>query len=87
MIKTTGILVLACLVSFSMTAAALADTGDKPRLKFRSKGSVCSCTSDLGDKEIQKALEARFSRLDSIDSISGERRELDEEQRRVVNEK
>lgn len=45
-----------------LLAAALAQaaTSDPPRLKYRSRGPVCSCESGLGEEEIRKAWEARF---------------------------
>lgn len=33
---------------------------EQPRLKYRSKGPVCSCSSGLGEETIRKAWEARF---------------------------
>ncbi|MBU0622425.1 MAG: hypothetical protein KJ795_11315 [Gammaproteobacteria bacterium] len=32
------------------------------RLKYRAKGSVCSCATGLSEAEIQKAWDARFAK-------------------------
>lgn len=70
------------------TGAAALESIDKPRLKFRAKGPVCTCISNTGEKEIQAAFEARFSQHDDVSPPpAGERRTYRDEQRREVNEK
>lgn len=64
------------------TSAAALDTIDKPRLKFRAKGPVCSCNSNTGEKEIQAAFEARFSQQDDANPpLGAERRTHRDEQK------
>lgn len=59
-----------CILSLTMLllslgqAASHAADGDQPRLKYRSKGPVCSCASGLDEEAIRKAWEARFAQPD-----------------------
>mgnify|MGYP001293342738 CR=1 FL=1 len=86
-IRRTAVALLALLLAGTAGAAAL-DTIEKPRLKFRAKGPVCSCNSNLGEKEIQAALEARFSRQDDVTPPPGaDRRTNRDEQKEGGNEK
>ena len=43
-------------------AGAYAAEEKPPRLKYRSKGPVCSCASGLDEEAIRKAWEARFAK-------------------------
>jgi len=40
--------------------AAAADGAPGPRLKFRAKGPVCACTSELDEQAIARGLSARL---------------------------
>jgi hypothetical protein len=85
-IRQTAVALLALLLAGTAGAAAL-DTIEQPRLKFRAKGPVCSCNSNLGEKEIQAAFEARFSQQDDANSPPGaERRTYRDEQRKERGE-
>ena len=77
-------MVAACtLLLLAGTAGAVAlDTIEKPRLKFRAKGPVCSCNSNTGEKEIQAAFEARFSQqVDANPPPGADRRTHRDEQK------
>jgi hypothetical protein len=52
-----AIAVAALLVLAAATTAAAGDS--TPRLKYRSKGSVCSCETGLGEAEISQAMKRR----------------------------
>jgi hypothetical protein len=58
----TSVICLALAVAYAQAQAA--DPG-QPRLKYRSKGPVCSCATGTGEAEIRKAWEARFGQPDN----------------------
>lgn len=62
--KSTGVFSVIALALFLGAAGARAADTESPRLKYRAKGSVCSCASGLSEDEIRKAWEARFSQPD-----------------------
>ncbi len=52
---------LVALVVISVPGAAAAVEGASgPRLKFRAKGPVCACSSDLDEQAIARGLSARL---------------------------
>lgn len=82
-----GLAVWLALLSLVVTTGAWAlDTIDKPRLKFRAKGPVCSCISSTGDKEIQAALEARFSQKEDATPPPGEVRHVRRDEQKESGE-
>lgn len=83
-IRHSFVLLLALVL---LTVHAQAAEQGKPRLKFRGKGPVCSCTSGLGEEEIRKAWEARFAQPENIrPGTSDQRSTPSDEQRREINE-
>lgn len=81
-IRRTAVALLALLLLAGTAGAAALDTIEKPRLKFRAKGPVCSCISNTGEKEIQAAFEARFSQQDDANPPPGaDRRTYRDEQK------
>lgn len=79
---------IALLLSLMLVMAhSQAAEPEKPRLKYRGKGPVCSCTSGLGEDEIRKAWEARFGQPEIIRPETSDRRSTpSDEQRRDINE-
>jgi len=73
-IRRTMVAACALLLLAGTAGAATLDTIEKPRLKFRAKGPVCSCNSNTGEREIQAAFEARFSQQDDANLPPGEDR-------------
>lgn len=70
-------------------AVPVASAGDPPRLKYRAKGSVCSCASGLGEAEISRAM-AGLDRLGGgagPEQRSGEAKDSEQQQRREADEK
>lgn len=61
--------------------------GDSPRLKYRAKGSVCSCDSGMSEADISRAM-ARLDRLQDADPKAGEgtTKYSDSQTRREANE-
>lgn len=66
--KSLRILSLTFLALSLGSAGTQAADAEKPRLKYRAKGPVCSCASGLGEEEIRKAWEARFAQPDDARS-------------------
>lgn len=83
--SAAGLVMLALTVSVAGAAEEVA-----PRLKYRSKGPVCSCSSGLGEAEISRAMKG-LDRLQSAEpgdragttkgSEQQTRRETDEERK------
>jgi hypothetical protein len=59
--KPLHLLSLSALALMLGAAGARASDAEPPRLKYRSKGPVCSCASGLDEEAIRKAWEARFA--------------------------
>lgn len=85
-IRQTMAAMLALLLLTGMAGAAELEMIEKPRLKFRAKGPVCSCISNTGEKEIQAAFEARFSRQDDADPPSGDTRQVHRDEQKEKGE-
>ncbi|MFZ0105853.1 MAG: hypothetical protein WAK92_03225 [Thiobacillus sp.] len=88
--KTMQLTVLSFAIALALALSAAsvdAVASDKPRLKFRSKGPVCSCTSGMSEADISKAMAERFAKsegaqLDTLDA----RPETRDEQKGGVDE-
>lgn len=88
--KTMHLTVIFFVVALALVLSAAsvdAVASDKPRLKFRSKGPVCSCTSGMSEADISKAMAERFAKsegaqLDTLDA----RPETRDEQKGGVDE-
>jgi hypothetical protein len=79
-----GIVVVALLTSGTVGDVV---ASDRPKLKFKSKGPVCMCSSGTSEAEISKAMAERFgksegTRLDTLDANP----ETRDEQRGGVDE-
>ncbi len=59
-LQIAGIGVIAA--AFLATSMPVWSSEKGPRLKYRSKGSTCACSSGLGEAEISKAM-AKLDRL------------------------
>lgn len=74
LLRVVSLIALALLF---VTAARAADT-EQPRLKYRAKGPVCSCTTGLNEETIRKAWEARFpTKFDDARSTKADATEAD----------
>lgn len=88
--KTMHLTAISSVVALALVLSAAsvdAVASDKPRLKFRSKGPVCSCTSGMSEADISKAMAERFAKtegaqLDTLDA----RPETRDEQKGGVDE-
>lgn len=70
--KSPSVLLLITLgLSLSVTGLQAADD-PQPRLKYRSKGPVCSCSSGLDEEAIRKAWEARFAQPDDARPVQAD---------------
>lgn len=83
--KTMQLTAISSVVALALVLSAAsvdAVASDKPRLKFRGKGPVCSCTSGMSEADISKAMAERFARsegaqletLDARPETRGEQR-------------
>ena len=59
--KTTGVVTAIALALLLGAAGVRAADAESPRLKYRAKGPVCSCSSGMSEEDIRKAWEARFA--------------------------
>jgi len=57
-----GVLAVAILCGLCAAGAQAAGDSAAPRLKFRSKGAVCVCSTDLDEQAIERAMSARAVR-------------------------
>lgn len=88
--KTMQLTAISSVVALALVLSAAgvdAVASDKPRLKFRSKGPVCSCTSGMSEADISKAMADRLAKsegaqLDTLDA----RPETRDEQKGGVDE-
>jgi hypothetical protein len=85
--KLTGIAPVAALALLLSAASVEAVASDKPRLKYRGKGPVCSCASGMSEADISKAMADRAAKsegaqLDTLDA----RPETRDEQKGGVDE-
>ena len=88
--KTMQLTVISSVVALALVLSAAsvdAVASDKPRLKFRGKGPVCSCTSGMSEADISKAMANRAAKsegaqLDTLDA----RPETRDEQKGGVDE-
>jgi len=63
-VRSRSIGPLAALIALAIAAphADAAEGTPSPRLKYRSKGPVCACSSDLDEQTIDRALSARIGK-------------------------
>jgi len=73
LLRVVSLIALALLF---VAAARAADT-EQPRLKYRAKGPVCSCSTGIDEETIRKAWEARFTRSNDARSTKADATEAD----------
>jgi hypothetical protein len=71
MISTRVVSLIALALFLGATGVRAADA-EPPRLKWRGKGPVCSCTSGMSEDDIRKAWEARFAQPDDAQAAKGD---------------
>jgi hypothetical protein len=85
--KSAAVISVIVLTLFLGTVGAWAADVEQPRLKYRSKGSVCSCTSGMSEDDIRKAWEARFAKpVDALPAKGDEHPEFHGQKKGGLNE-